>query len=183
MAGSIFTSRVMAAIFSTTTMAMGRSPMSLTRAGTAAPGWSTCAVWFDYDNDGKLDLFVSSFVYYDKTLNVLCTDDVNRRYYCIPRHYKPRPSHLFHNNGNGTFTDVSKESGIADSPGKSFGAVATDVNNDGRMDLFVANDTMPNFLVHQQRRRKIRRVGPGCRCRLQRCGKGPFRDGCRCCRL
>jgi hypothetical protein len=116
------------------------------KAGVAAPGWSTNAVWFDYDNDGKLDLFVSSFVYYDKTLNVLCTDDVNRRYYCIPRYYKPRPSHLFHNNGNGIFTDVSKESGIADSPGKSFGAVATDVNNDGRIDLFVANDTMPNFL-------------------------------------
>ncbi len=116
------------------------------KAGTAAPGWSTCAVWFDYDNDGKLDLFVSSFVYYDKTLNVLCTDDVNRRYYCIPRHYKPSSSKLFHNDGNGTFTDVSKASGIADSPGKSFGAVATDLNNDGRMDLFVANDTMPNFL-------------------------------------
>jgi len=56
------------------------------------------------------------------------------------------PSHLFHNNGDGTFTDVSKESGIAAHPGKSFGAVATDVNNDGLMDLFVANDTMPNFL-------------------------------------
>ena len=116
------------------------------RAGVAAPGWSTSAVWFDYDNDGKLDLFVASFVYYDKTQNVLCTDDINRRYYCIPRYYKPRPSHLFHNNGNGSFTDVSKESGISDYPGKSFGVVATDVNNDGRMDLFVANDTMPNFL-------------------------------------
>jgi hypothetical protein len=116
------------------------------KAGVVASGWSTSAVWFDYDNDGKLDLFVASFVYYDKTLNVLCTDDVNRRYYCIPRYYKPRPSHLFHNNGNGAFTDVSRESGIADSPGKSFGVVATDVNNDGRMDLFVANDTMPNFL-------------------------------------
>jgi hypothetical protein len=116
------------------------------KAGAAAPGWSTCAVWFDYDNDGKLDLFVSSFIHYDKTLNVLCTDDVNKTYYCIPRPYKPRPSRLFHNNGNGTFTDVSKESGIADIPGKSFGAVATDLNNDGRMDLFVANDTMPNYL-------------------------------------
>ncbi len=116
------------------------------RAGVAAPGWSTSAVWFDYDDDGKLDLFVASFVYYDKTLNVLCTDDINRRYYCIPRYYKPRPSHLFHNNGNGTFTDMSKESGIAGTPGKSFGVVATDLNNDGRMDLFVANDTMPNFL-------------------------------------
>src|SRR6267142_1958608 len=129
------------------------------KTGTAAPGWSTCAVWFDYDNDGKLDLFVSSFVYYDKTLNVLCTDDINRRYYCIPRYYKPRPSHLFHNEGNGKFTDVSKSSGIADSPGKSFGAVATDVNNDGLMDLFVANDTMPNFLFINRGGGKFEEVG------------------------
>lgn len=129
------------------------------KTGTVAPGWSTCAVWFDYDSDGRLDLFVSSFVYYDKTLNVLCTDDVNRRYYCIPRYYKPRPSYLFHNNRNGTFTDVSKESGIADSPGKSFGAVATDVNNDGRMDLFVANDTLPNFLFINNGGGKFEEVG------------------------
>ncbi|HEY6119364.1 MAG TPA: CRTAC1 family protein [Pyrinomonadaceae bacterium] len=129
------------------------------KAGVAAPGWSTSSVWFDYDKDGKLDLFVSSFVYYDKTLNVLCTDDVNRRYYCIPRYYKARTSHLFHNNGNGTFSDVTKESGIGDSPGKSFGAVATDVNNDGRMDLFVANDTMPNFLFINQGNGKFEESG------------------------
>jgi hypothetical protein len=117
------------------------------KAGVSAQGWSTCAVWFDYDNDGKLDLFVSSFVYYDKSQITLCTDEtMSRRYYCVPRLFKPSPSRLFHNNGDGTFTDVSKGSGIADSPGKSFGAVATDVNNDGLMDLFVANDTMPNFL-------------------------------------
>ena len=117
------------------------------RAGVTAPGWSTCAVWFDYDNDGRLDLFVSSFVYYDKSQITLCTDETRSlHYYCVPRLFKPSPSRLFHNNGDGTFKDVSKESGIADSPGKSFGAVATDVNNDGLMDLFVANDTMPNFL-------------------------------------
>jgi hypothetical protein len=129
------------------------------KAGVAAPGWSTCAVWFDYDNDGKLDLFVSSFVYYDKSLNVLCTDDLSRRYYCIPRYYKPTPSRLFHNNGNGTFTDVSKASGIAASPGKSFGVVATDVNNDGLMDLFVANDTVQNFLFINKGGTKFEEVG------------------------
>jgi len=129
------------------------------KAGVAAPGWSTCAVWFDFDNDGKLDLFVSSFVYYDRSLNVLCADDQNRRYYCIPRHYKPRPSHLFRNNGDGTFTDVSAETAIADYPGKSFGAVATDVNNDGWLDLFVANDTMPNFLFINKGGKKFDEVG------------------------
>jgi hypothetical protein len=117
------------------------------KAGVAARGWSTCAVWFDYDNDAKLDLFVSSFVQYDKSLSTLCPPNAQgQRIYCVPRFFQPSPSHLFHNNGNGSFTDVSKASGIAGSPGKSFGAVATDVNNDGLMDLFVANDTMPNFL-------------------------------------
>ena len=130
------------------------------RANVAAPGWSTCAVWFDYDNDGKLDLFVSSFVLYDKSLNPLCTDStLSRRYYCVPRVFKPQPSHLFHNNGDGTFKDVSRESGIADSPGKSFGAVATDVNGDGLMDLFVANDTVPNFLFINKGGGKFAEVG------------------------
>jgi hypothetical protein len=130
------------------------------KAGVAAPGWSTQATWFDYDNDGKLDLFVSSFVLYDQTAqNLYCTDESKRRYYCVPRFFKPTPSHLFHNNGDGTFTDVSKESGIARSPGKSFGAVATDVNNDGLMDLFVANDTMPNFLFINKGGGKFEEVG------------------------
>lgn len=129
------------------------------KAGVAAPGWSTCAVWFDFDNDGRLDLFVSSFVYYDRSLNVLCSDDQNRRYYCIPRHYKPSPSRLLRNNGNGTFSDISRDSAIANFPGKSFGAVATDLNNDGWMDLFVANDTMPNFLFINQGGKKFEEVG------------------------
>jgi hypothetical protein len=116
------------------------------KAGVAAPGWSTCAVWFDYDADGRLDLFVSSFVFYDRTQNLYCTDELKKRYYCVPSLFKPRPSRLFRNRGDGTFSDVSRESGVEGSPGKSFGAVATDVNNDGLSDLFVANDTMPNFL-------------------------------------
>ncbi|MDQ3665779.1 MAG: CRTAC1 family protein [Acidobacteriota bacterium] len=128
------------------------------RAGVAAPGWSTCAVWFDYDNDGKLDLFVSSFVIYNKATS--CGDNrLNRKYYCIPRAFKPQPSRLFRNKGDGTFTDVSRESGIVNSPGKSFGAVATDVNNDGLIDLFVANDTFPNFLFINKGGGKFEEVG------------------------
>ncbi|HEY0763549.1 MAG TPA: CRTAC1 family protein [Pyrinomonadaceae bacterium] len=130
------------------------------KAGVTAPGWSTCATWFDYDNDAKLDLFVSSFVFYDQSQNPLCTDaTLQRRYYCVPRLFKPQPSRLFHNNGDGTFRDVSRESGIAGSPGKSFGAVATDVNNDGLMDLFVANDTMPNFLFLNKGGGKFEEIG------------------------
>jgi hypothetical protein len=128
------------------------------KAGITSPGWSTCAVWFDYDNDGKLDLFVSSFVQYTKEMS--CGNNrLGLKYYCIPRVFKPTPSQLFHNNGDGTFTDVSKESGIANSPGKSFGAVATDVNGDGLMDLFVANDTMPNFLFLNKGGGKFEEVG------------------------
>ncbi len=115
------------------------------KAGIAAGGWSSSAVWFDYDNDGRLDLFVCQFAEFDAALG--CgTDKDGVHHYCIPRIFKPRPSWLFHNNGDGTFTDVSRESGIADHLGKAWGVVATDLNNDGRMDLFVANDTVANFL-------------------------------------
>jgi hypothetical protein len=130
------------------------------KAGVSAPGWSTCATWFDYDNDNKLDLFVSSFVFYDKSQNPLCTDaTLQRRYYCVPRLFKPTPSHLYRNAGDGTFQDMSRESGIANHPGKSFGAVATDVNNDGLLDLFVANDTMPNFLFLNKGKGKFEEIG------------------------
>jgi len=115
------------------------------KAGVAAAGWSSSAVWFDYDNDGRLDLFVCHFVDFDKSKHLPCEAD-NKPGYCIPRLYKPMASWLFHNNGDGTFTDVSKASGIGKYLGKAWGVVATDINNDGRMDLFVANDTVPNFL-------------------------------------
>jgi hypothetical protein len=130
------------------------------KAGVAAPNWSTCATWFDYDNDSKLDLFVSSFVQYSGTGTIFCGDNrAGRRYYCVPRVFKPRASFLFHNEGGGKFLDVSKDSGIAASLGKSFGAVATDVNNDGLMDLFVANDTLANFLFVNKGKGKFEEVG------------------------
>ena len=117
------------------------------KAGVAAPGWASSAVWFDYDNDGRLDLFVCRFVDFSKAKNKWCGKrETNERWYCIPRVYDPMPCWLFHNNGDGTFTDVSKESGIADSLAKAWGVVACDINNDGWMDLFVANDTVANFL-------------------------------------
>ena len=129
-------------------------------AGVGAPNWSTCATWFDYDNDGRLDLFVSSFVQYSASGSIFCGDNKQgRRYYCIPRVFKPRPSFLFHNDGNGKFSDVSKASGIANALGKSFGAVATDLNNDGLMDLFVANDTTANHLFVNKGGGKFEEIG------------------------
>jgi hypothetical protein len=117
------------------------------KAGVAAPGWTTSAVWFDYDNDGRLDLFLCSFVQYSAKSDVFCGDNkLGKRFYCIPRVFKPTPSLLYRNNGDGTFTKVSTGTDIERALGKALGVVATDINNDGRMDLFVANDTVQNFL-------------------------------------
>jgi enediyne biosynthesis protein E4 len=121
------------------------------KAGLAAPGWATSAVWFDYDNDGRLDLFVCRFADFSREKNVWCGGHgPGERYYCKPNVYQPMPSWLFHNNGDGTFTDVSRESGIAASLAKAWGVVAADLNNDGRMDLFVGSDTAPNPLFVNQ---------------------------------
>jgi hypothetical protein len=117
------------------------------KAGLATPGWTTSAVWFDYDNDGKLDLFVCSFVDYGTKEHTACgTNSLGLGYYCIPRFFKPTRSFLYRNNGDGTFTDIALSTDIGRSLGKGLGVVATDINNDGRMDLFVANDTVQNFL-------------------------------------
>jgi hypothetical protein len=116
-------------------------------AGVASTGWTTSAVWFDYDNDGRLDLFVCSFVDYSGVRKLACgNNQLGRNYYCVPRLFNPTASFLYHNNGDGTFTETSKGTDIAAALGKGLGVVATDINNDGRMDLFVANDTVQNFL-------------------------------------
>ena len=130
------------------------------KAGVAAPGWASSAVWFDYDNDGRLDLFVGRFVDFSKELNKPCgLEDDGRRHYCIPQSYAPTASWLFHNNGDGTFTDRSKESGIASRLGKVWGVVATDINNDGLMDLWVSNDTLADFLFVNQGQGKFIETG------------------------
>jgi len=117
----------------------------------STPGWAASAVWFDYDNDGRLDLFVCRYVDFDKAKHHRCMAPKapglpDQAAYCNPRSYGPTASWLFHNNGDGTFTDVSQSSGIAERRGKALGVVATDINNDGRLDLFVANDTVADFL-------------------------------------
>jgi len=117
------------------------------KAGVEAPGWTTSGVWFDYDNDGRLDLFLCSFVQYSVKNDVFCGDNkLGKRFYCIPRVFKPTPSLLFRNNGDGTFTRISAGTDIERALGKALGVVTTDINNDGLMDLFVANDTVQNFL-------------------------------------
>jgi len=130
------------------------------KSGLAAPGWSSSAVWFDYDNDGKLDLFICRFVEFNKSKNKFCGNErTGERFYCIPSVYPPTRSLLFHNNGDGTFTDVTMESGIGKVLGKAWGVVATDINNDGWMDLFIANDTVQNFLFRNRGHGKFEEIG------------------------
>jgi hypothetical protein len=117
------------------------------KSGIDLSGWTTSAVWFDYNGDGRLDLFVCNFVRYLPEDRQSCGgNEAGQKYYCIPRAFHPTASYLFHNNGDGTFSEVGHYGIIGKTMGKALGVVATDVNNDGRMDLFVANDTVQNFL-------------------------------------
>jgi enediyne biosynthesis protein E4 len=116
------------------------------KAGVSDPGFSTSAVWFDYDNDGKLDLFVSHYVDWSVAKDQYCTLDGKKKSYCTPQAYKGQSSSLFHNRGNGTFENVTKSAGLYDPTSKSLGIALVDYDNDGWLDLFVANDTEPNKL-------------------------------------
>jgi enediyne biosynthesis protein E4 len=118
------------------------------KAGVRDPGFSTGAVWFDYDNDGKLDLFVSHYVDWSLEKDQYCTLDGKQKSYCTPELYKGQSATLYHNKGNGTFEDVTKKAGLYDPTSKSLGIALFDYDNDGWLDLFVANDTQPNKLYH-----------------------------------
>ena len=117
------------------------------QAGVRVEGWTTSAVWFDYDADKWLDLFVCSFARYRAQDWSVCGQNADGLpFYCIPRRFEPAPSYLFRNNGDGTFTETGRGTAIGNAPGKALGVVTTDVNNDRRLDLFVSNDTVQNFL-------------------------------------
>lgn len=122
------------------------------RAGLVSDGrWSIAAGWFDYDNDGLLDLFLVRYCVWDPEREPYCGDrKPGYRTYCHPKYYEALPNALYHNEGNGRFRDVSRESGIGAHLGKGMGVVFGDYDGDGRLDIFVANDGMPNFLFHNE---------------------------------
>jgi hypothetical protein len=107
---------------------------------------STSALWFDFDRDGRLDLFVCNYVKWSPEHDVFCSLDGKHKSYCTPEAYRGETCWLFHNRGDGTFEDVTATSGIFDSSSKSLGVAMLDYDQDGWPDLLVANDTQPNKL-------------------------------------
>ncbi len=123
------------------------------KAGVTLGTWSAGATFGDYDGDGRLDLFVDGYIHYDN--NLPGAKNIDSRFcqfrgtpvMCGPRGLPGEHDHLFHNNGDGTFTDVSQKLGVSDPDGYyGLGALFADVNNDGKPDLLVANDSTPNYL-------------------------------------
>jgi hypothetical protein len=123
-----------------------------TRAGVAADGWSSSAGFFDFDNDGRLDLFVCRYLRWTFQGNAYCGERrPGYREYCHPSSFPSVTSVLYRNNGDGTFTDVSASSRIDRVAGKALGVAFADYDADGWMDVFVANDSIPGFLFHNNR--------------------------------
>ena len=121
-------------------------------------GFSTSALWFDYDRDGLLDLFVCNYVRWSPEHDVFCSLDGNHKSFCTPEAYRGDTCWLFHNRGDGTFEDVTATSGIFDSSSKSLGVAMLDFDQDGWPDLLVANDTQPNKLYGNLRNGKFKDV-------------------------
>ena len=120
--------------------------------------FSTSAIWFDYDRDGLLDLFVCNYVKWSPEHDVFCSLDGKHKSYCTPEAYVGQTCWLFHNRGNGTFEDATATSGIFDSSSKSLGVALLDYDQDGWPDLLVANDTQPNKLYRNQRNGTFRDI-------------------------
>jgi enediyne biosynthesis protein E4 len=121
--------------------------------------FSTSAIWFDYDRDGLLDLFVCNYVHWSPEHDVFCSLDAKHKSYCTPEAYRGDTSWLFHNRGDGTFEDLTATSGIFDSSSKALGVAMIDDDQDGWSDLLVANDTQPNKLYRNLRNGKFKDVG------------------------
>jgi hypothetical protein len=128
------------------------------KAGVAGTMWSVGGTWVDYNNDGLLDLFVSNYCQWNPATEPPCVVN-GHRMTCSPRLYKPLPNTLYRNNGDGTFTDVSVETGIAAHLGRNMGSAIADYDGDGFMDIFVANDDMPNLLFHNIGGKRFEEVG------------------------
>jgi enediyne biosynthesis protein E4 len=121
--------------------------------------WASSAAWFDYDNDGRLDLVIANYVDWSPDKNFWCGEHgPGLRSYCHPDNYHGQAPTLYHNNGDGTFTDASKQSGVGLKAGNGLGVVTFDYDNDGWQDIFLANDSMPNFLFHNNRDGTFREV-------------------------
>jgi hypothetical protein len=121
-------------------------------------GFSTSALWVDYDRDGLLDLFICNYVRWSPEHDVFCSLDGTHKSYCTPEAYRGDTSWLFHNRGDGTFEDVTATSGVFDSSSKSLGVAMFDYDQDGWPDLLVANDTQPNKLYRNLRNGKFKDV-------------------------
>jgi enediyne biosynthesis protein E4 len=131
------------------------------KAGVRGGGWSASAGFFDYDNDGKLDLFVTRYIDWTFKTNRYCGEKPPNgvRAYCHPDNYDGLTNILYHNNGDGTFTDVSQKAGIANPHGKGLGVSFADYDGDGFTDVFVANDSVQCFLYHNNANGTFTEVG------------------------